>query len=435
MQIKLLINTVDLTAYLEPQSFRRYQAYEDSIDRAEFMLEDHDGALPAITALQDVLVEKSDAATIRYFGGVVAQIRERINGLRRQVFVQCQDWTVLLDKALVTGIYLSASFANDAALITQLFTDAFLDPRDGVDLNEFDTATYVVASERTIPDLTFNRTPLNDAIRRIAGFTIRSWYIDYFKRLHYYERKSQPAIFGLSDAPDDVASFAYEKLERQIDGLGLANLIVISGGNIKSSQQSELLASDGVLTELTARRHWLAPASYALPKVERNDGTFAVPVWTELTVFVEDDSDVGAANDAEWNLRDAKLKFQTAPPNLANAIRVTGHYLVPFQMDIPSPESYAQVGRWIVYKIIDRNIFTMAEAYLIAQREIQRRRFGVTTYSCTIDRDGLLVGDDVSLTNAILGVSALSLTIESIVMRIVGGTLAKYDLTLRLPWV
>ena len=137
-EVKLLIDGVDKSAYLEPQSFIRTAVMANPIDRLSCTLVDHDGSLGNLAAGVDVVVEKADDATIRYFGGILSRINERARGLRREVRIESQDWTILLDRAYVTGQFLSATYPTDKSLIQKLFLEGTRNPMTQVAIDVFD---------------------------------------------------------------------------------------------------------------------------------------------------------------------------------------------------------------------------------------------------------------------------------------------------------
>ena len=434
--VKLLIGGVDKTAYLEPSSFVRTAMTGQPIDRLSLTLVDHDGGLGTITAMQEIVAEKSDDATLRYFGGLIARIDEAIIGLRREVRLDCQDWTVLVDKVYApVKIYTPSSYPYDRDIIQDLFLEGFKDPMTpATTVYDINTSTYVQQG-RPSQYLTVSRQPLSQLINMLATHSIYEWYIDYSKNLHFYEVDAELSSIHLSDNPDGATTFAYANLRKTIDGIQLANAIMVVGGFNISTADSEIIEGDGAATEYATQYIWFALEGESLPQVWRNDGTLGVPVWTQLTVFRADDPHyAGGANQVTWDSLNKVLVFGSAPPNLANAIRVNGRFQVRIMQSVPYPESKTLVGRWFWYKIIDSNIRTINEAYLRAAREALVRRFGITTYTLRTQADGFVVGKKVQLTNTIFGLSAAEFTIERSIMRLLGGTTAEYELTLRTPY-
>lgn len=88
--------------------------------------------------------------------------------------------------------------AYDADIINDINTN-FLDS-EGID-----TTTFVSTGMR-IPEIHFNYTPANEAINRVAEAAGRSWYIDPWKRLHYFARTENPAPFDITSTSDNWRS-------------------------------------------------------------------------------------------------------------------------------------------------------------------------------------------------------------------------------------
>lgn len=422
---------------LDRRSWRIKQVLGRAIDTAHFSLLDTAGTLPSMPDGKEVIVEKYGDATVRYFGGIVAQSDEWIDasraGLKRALSLDCQDYTVMLDKAYTPPkLYLVADYANDKAIAAAAFTAAMTDPLTALDINDFDVTTYFEVG-RVVQSLTLNRMTLRDFMDLLAGNAAYEWYVDYFKKVHYYFITSQRAAYDLSDDPDESTTFAYSDLHRIKDAFGLANVIEVVGGWTLSDAAEETIAGDASAVRFGTKYIWQALTGETLPQVYKNTGTLGTPVWTQQTVAREGDANAGSVN-VIWNALQKTLTFATAPANLANAVRVNGRYQVRVYERLSVRESFTTYGRWYWHKIIDPNIFTLQEARIRAQREARIRAFGVKTLRCKVTRDGLRVGDRIRVTNSILSISAEWYIIESIVMNGLGGTLVNYELTLREPF-
>lgn len=436
VDVTVKIGAVDITAYVNEPTIRIDAKFGRSIDSATFEVKDHDGSLPTILPWQDItIVDAGDATNFR-FGGIIVDIQDRFEGLTRVMRIACQDYTALLEKAFVPPkIYRAVSFADDAAIIADMFTAAFRDPLTQSDINEINTSTYV-DSGRVIQQVVFNRTPLTKAMDTIAGNSGFEWYVDYRKNLHYHDFTTQRSAFDLSDDPDGSATFAISKLARDVDGFGLSNAIEVIGGWTLSSITNELITADNSKTEFATQYHWLSQTGAGLPTVERNDGTEGTPVWTAITMFSEGDSNYAAgANEATWNALQKTLIFGSAPPNLPNAIRVTGRYQIRVRSRVTAKESFDEIGRWVWHKIIDPNIFTLDEARLRAKQEMRERRFGVTIYTGDVERDGLDIGDRILLTHTLFGLTSGAFRVISrLRSQWLGNGVVRYGLTLQVPF-
>jgi len=444
-QPKILIDSVDYTSLVDLNSLRISKVMGSTINRCSFTIRDVDGTLPSSIKALDCVVEKSDDSDIRYFGGIVTSTSGSIEGVQRVLRTDCQDWTVLLAKAYAPSrLYRAAEYPTSKALIQEVFSKSFIDPLTQVDLSsEFDLSTYV-EDGNGMPTITLNRQEITQFLDVLATRDAFEWYMDEFKKLHYFELVKNPAPFDLSDAPDGSATYAYSGFTVNNDIIGAANVILVVGAFAMSDDASKTYTGDGSTTEFEIDRTWFATEADAadvdislhVPRVYRNDGTEGTPSWTQLTVFKEDDSNYsGGANECTWNALDKILVFGSAPPDLPNAFKIEGRYLSRAVAKLPAKESEQQVlGRWLWYKIIDPNIRTSEEAYRLAQREMVRRKFGITQYTCVVEQDGLDVGQRILLTNSIYSLSEEPLVIDRIEMRWPSPTLTRYTVSMRISF-
>jgi len=134
------------------------------IDTCRFTIQD--GAnTPVIIPYQEVIIS-DDGDTKRYFGGYISELNYRVEGITKVWDVQCQDYTVLLDRAIANEVY---EDKTTAYILNDVFTTY---------LAEIDAATYVMTG-KTYDWLMVNRLTLRQLVDKLAKENGFDWYVDY----------------------------------------------------------------------------------------------------------------------------------------------------------------------------------------------------------------------------------------------------------------
>ena len=117
---------------------------------------------------------------------------ERVNCYR----LECRDNNYLLEGTIVSGTFTSQT---DRAIILSLFSGVA-----GVSLS--DVASTVTVASFSVVDQT-----LRAALLKLAELTGGIFYIDPDMAFHYFLSASKPASFSMSESPDLVSSFPFER--------------------------------------------------------------------------------------------------------------------------------------------------------------------------------------------------------------------------------
>jgi hypothetical protein len=158
------------------------------------------------------------AGTARYYGGLVKTVKPRVEatGLRT-LDVECQDYSVLAGMDVIYEDIVPSGAGTDKDVITMVFA-------------HYGTKGIVVGAECQVLVSSFATTTLlgmtlaefMDAVCKASG---GSWYIDYFRHLHYFLTESELAPFGVSDTPDYVTTFPYDAFSYAEDSIGMKNVV------------------------------------------------------------------------------------------------------------------------------------------------------------------------------------------------------------------
>lgn len=442
--ITVTIDGVPVTT-LEESSFRIESVLGQTVDTATLRIYDAAASL-AVPEEKDIVITRSDG--VRVFGGLTSFVDEEVEGVSRWYTLTCQDYTVLLDTTIVFASYPSGytydGLTGDQAVIAALFETAVVG--FGVTAaSEIEARTYVGQALPGMAAVNFQYVTLREALNTICSYSGWNYYVDYEKHLHYYYREDLTAPFALSSSPDGATSVGYRKLKRRRDGTAVRNLYLMFGTNLFSSTQTYYLAGTGAKTAFTLGLADLgrnvilaAPPGEDYILVDKNTGTVGSPIWTAQTVGL-DGVDSLTSKDCLHNPTQQTLTFAVAPANLSNAVRVRAVYLLTGGQVDADGGSYAKYGRNFAKKLVaaDANSAT-ALASKLANYKTQFA-YALDKVTLSVDdgafpegsTDRFDVGQWVTLTNGVLGLTARGYLIHKMTTRILGGELKGYDLELR----
>jgi hypothetical protein len=430
MQVKLLLNSVDRTSLLG-EDWVINSNDGAIIDTLELKLHDANNSVLVVTG-QDLIIEKSDDDTVRYFGGIVAEASQQRLGLGRVWSILAQDWKLILDRAVV----FSKSYVNqtDQAIIQDAFTEA------GV--TEINTSSISVG--RTIDEISFEGTTLRNIMELMISITGFRWDVDYFKVLVYEEEGTKTVDFELSDDPDESTTFPYYNFS-YTEEVAQFSRIKIRGANQVSADTEDIYAGDGA-TILFQTGPAQQPGASAISRapllnfagsantsnrviVELNTGSQGSPSWSTQNVGIEGQDPLSSAVPVVWNALGRSFKFNTAPSDFTNAFRIKGRYLSPLSVVIEDDARSASLGRTFTKIVNQPDIITEDAAVDVAVALM--RMHGTKLYArCTTDQDAPVVGSIIKITNAIAGLTARRMLVHRMTTRLVGGTSAQYALQL-----
>ena len=163
--VKIKIDGSDRTAKIPDWSIQITGVITRQIDTCSFTIED--GGALGITELDEVIIS-NPAESVRYFAGYITVLGKVPAGVRADLPCTGQDYTYLLDKVIVNEKY---SAQTDAAIIADLFSTY---------RSEIEATTYVEAllTATQLPEITFNRVTLKQALEMLADMSGGDWYVD-----------------------------------------------------------------------------------------------------------------------------------------------------------------------------------------------------------------------------------------------------------------
>lgn len=428
---------------IEQASFSIETVIGATVDTAKLRIYDKAANL-AIQEEVDVIIQ--DSASNRIFGGLSSMVDGWVEGRSRWWDVSCQDYTILLDTTIVLASYPAGytydGLSGDQAIIANLFEQAVVGLTGGSSASEIEARTYVGQALSGTAAMTFNYVTLREAMATICGYTGWNYYVDYEKHLHYYFREDVAAPYNLSSSPNGSTTLGYRNLKWKRDGTSIRNFYLMFGVNLFSDAQTYIFPGDGSktvfllgITELERNVILAGPEGYQTIRVYTNTGTDGTPIWTEATVGLEG-ADAAGSKDCLHNPAQQVLTFTTAPPNLANSVKVIGRYLFNAAQANTDNNSINKYGRAFARRLVAAD--TNSAAALNNKLISYRTQFAFALNKCTLKVDEATfpgtsrfqVGQWVNLYNEILGINK-GFLISRITTNVIGGSYKDYNLELR----
>lgn len=396
--LKIKIGGTDRTSVIPVDSIAIRQVITKAIDTASFVVQEAGGL--DISELNEVIIS-NPAEDLRYFAGYLTILEKRlVTPIRADLHCYCQDYTFLLEKAIVNEVYEAQS---DADIIADLFATY---------LSEIEAATYVeeLASSSHLAKIIFNRVTLRRALEALAAVGGGDWYVDYgpgpggqLAHLHYFAQESKVASYSISDSPDMEHSFPCANLRVTRDATDHLNMMTVVGGDYLSGDTDFVLAADGVQTEVLLPYEFEPPDGESKPRVYENTNTDEEPTWMELTVGL-DYTDSLTEYQVLFNKRQKLLRFATPPSDLKRSVKMAARYEVPLRQRGRNQVSYDSYGRWLEGLLVDTDIVSKEVARRRVKGEIAEREVR-DVITCLVREPGLTVGERIQVVNSVAGLN------------------------------
>lgn len=410
----------DRTNVLLEREWEIAQHTGSTIDTLTFVLDDPDNTL-AIEQGQDVVIEHFTNPSIRYFGGIVTDVDIVTVGIGRQLHLEAQDYTTLVDRTTLRKVYVLAS---DRAIIQDAFLEAAL---PGV--QEINTSRFI-NTLRTTLTLRFQGSTLRSILDTISEITGAVWYVDPFKFLHYHKKAANSLGFGFSDTPDNSTTFPFYNF-RAFKQLGEWNVVELQGGkDVSDDISNEVYSGDGSTTIfITGEQSGTnpidrAPTTGTIIEIDRNTGTDGTPVWTAQDVAHESDDDAASA-DIIWNPGNRRVEWAAAPPNFTNSWRITGRYLIDVIVQAADTDAIARVGRIFKGSLTIPEATTLEQAQDLAMAWLSEHSDRILVRFAT-NEDEVELDKTTQVTHSIAGLSSENAYIYGLTIHLMGAEVAEY---------
>jgi len=396
------------------------------IDTFAFVLDDPTNAITLANG-KEVVLEKFDDASVRYFGGTLTQATGITVGIGRRFVCAALGWLFELSRVVVNYKYRGKS---DQYIITDATEGLFVN--GGGKPIQKDLSAYTVTTANVeeangnTQIMVFNGEPLRSVMDTLANWAGFVWGVTPLQVVYYRAWENGLNTQSLSDAPDDVTSFPYYTFRHFRNFTEMVNAVYIYGGYHTVEDQTRNYKANGTETSFVTPENWRAPDDQDIITVEKNTGTDPSPVWTAQTVGIPQEE---GSFDVVWHETFRSFEFTTAPSALALAWRVNGNIYEPVRAEDVDQPSIDANGRFEVV-IKDSTLRDEEAAELRAETELRQRASDGERISLVTTQDGFEVGKLATVVNSIHGVNG-SYLIDKMSMRPLGGSNNEYEMTLR----
>lgn len=367
MSFAVTINGSDRTTKVDFKSLRKSDNLNQQVDTLEFQTKKY-GSETYVPTLGHEVVVTRDGTTI--FGGVITRITENVEAAKILTYrVECADYSQYLKRHLVTERYEGMTVAAIIADLVANYTDeAFTTVNAGATLE--------------IESISFNRLTLADSLQKLADAISYVWYVDSIQDIHFFPRNTEAAAFNLTDSSQN---YIYDSLEIVQDLTQVRNSVLVQGGEaVGAGTRTEYWSGDGTRTHFPLSNKFSELPDVAVGGVPQTVGV----------EYLDDD----ASFDVMWNFNEKYLRFTAGhtPGAGTNNIIISGYYLYPIVVSVPSPASQAAYGVYS-FAITDKSIRSQAEAISRAQAELTSYATSLYEGQFRTYNDGLRSGQVINI--------------------------------------
>ena len=340
MALTVVINGTNRASSVVFGSLRKTDNLNQQVDTLAFKVRKVE-ASDYVPVLGHPIAVANDDTTI--FGGVIVRVTETVKAAKILEYdVECADYSHYLKRQIVTERYEESSVQSIIDDLVNNYT------QDGFTTNN-------VVGDQIVKSISFNRLTVADCLQKLGDALSYSWYVDYDMDIHFFPKNTETGP-ALSDTSEN---YIYDSLEIVEDLTQIRNSVIVQGGEaVSDTPRTELFSGDGTRTTFA-----LANKYDSLPTIEVGGSPVTVGVD-----FLDSDDDF----DCLWNFNEKYIRFTAGnvPGSGTNNIEVTGTYLYPIIVSVPSQASQAEFGIY-QFAITDKSIRSQAEAVSRAYAELQ----------------------------------------------------------------
>ena len=371
--ISISIDGTNRSAIIEFNSVEKNDVLNNQTDFLSFQITCNAGQTFKPEVGSEVFM--TDGA-VRVFGGKIYSVDKQSNGDGSAIFTaKAKDYSYDLDRYLVNEGYTNKTVNEIIADIVAVYASDF--------------TTAGVACDLVIEKISFDREKGTDCLRRLADITGYSFYIDYYKDIHFFEKNTEPAPFSISDSSENYLN---DSLILTDDISQIRNRVYIKGGEVEGEERTETFNGDGVKKQFK-----LANKFAHKPVVLVGGGAVSVGI---------DYLDQEADFDCFWDFNQQYLRFKdtTIPASGTNNISATEKFLYNLIVQVNEPVSILQYGVFEFSKT-DLTIQSRSSAVQMAKTELEAYRRGLLDGEFETYEGGLRSGQIIAVSSALLGVN------------------------------
>jgi hypothetical protein len=363
--IQVLINSVDLTSYIQRDSLQVQQNLTNQVDTASFVVKKYGSRSFTLDYNDDVKI--FDGAT-QIFGGIIQTITETTEGAGGVINYQidCSDYTIVMDKRLVAETYESMTVKDIIDDILANYTTGF-------------TAVGITCSF-LITNITFNQMLPSDCLKKLAEIVMNDWYVDENKGVHFFAKNSVSAPFNLTDTS---GNYVFQTLQRVLDGTQITNRVKVRGGEYNGN-----VYSDSITVKGSNSKSFTLPYQFANLVILKN---------TVPQVLGIDNIDDFATHDVLYNFEQKNIRWN-ANLNDGDIIAFSGNPKTRVFAVAEDSVSIASYGK--IEKLIrDDNITSNGVARQRASAELYAYSNKIIDATFETRTSGLRVGMSINISS------------------------------------
>ena len=389
MNLTINIESIDRTSDIDLRTFKIEDKINDKVNTLYCEIRKY-GSLTFSPTIGDE-IEVLDGVD-RIFSGIILKVEEELEKGNTQRFkTRAVDYTHELDRELVVERYSEKTVNYIIDDILTNYASGFTDTN--------------VACAIEVESIAFDHITVSETFQKLAEATNYSWYVDYDKDIHFFEKNTELSPFGLTDTG---GKHIFDSLKLKDDLSQVRNKVEIRGGEIEGDSRTEVLSGNG-----TRKTFVLGNKFASKPTITVGGGAQTVGIdWL----------DDEASFDCFWNFNEKYVRFKagTIPPNVANNISITGIPLIPIIVQVQDDDSIATYGLYEFYRK-DTSIKTKEEAKQYALAELEAYCDSVVEGSFNTYESGLRSGQTINIQSTIRGVDE-DFLIQSVMLQMLSPT-------------
>lgn len=371
--LTLTIGGVDVTTRIKVGTLKKDDNINNKTDTLSFTIESYTGNsyTPALDA--EVILTVDSVIT---FGGRILSYDQNVSAEKVIIYdVTCKDYAIDADRLLIQEQFNNETVDDIIAFLVANYATDF--------------TTVNVNCPITITTITFDRITLSQALAKLAALTNYSYYYDYTKDIHFFERNQEAAPFNLTDTSNN---YIPSSLVISRDISQLRNQVYVRGGEIEGAARTELFNGDGVKKTFVLGNKFSSKPTVIVGGVTKTVGIDFLDQETDFDCF--------------WSFAQKYIRFKdsTVPASGTNNISVTGIPLFTLVMRVSDNASILQYGVF-EFAAEDKSIKSRDEAKTFGIAQLQAYASDVVEGSFKTYTAGLRSGQLISITSAWRGIT------------------------------
>lgn len=373
--ITVEIDSTDRTSVINFGSLIKKDNINQLVDTGGFTVDYHDGQTFRPEA--NSLIEIYNGVT-KTFSGTISRVTKQVTTPGQvRYHVQFKDHSYDFGRILINEGY-------DDMTVNAIIADivSTVNTETG-----YSFTTTNVDCDLVITKIRFDRVTADECIKRLAQLTGYSFYIDYDKDLHFFERNTEAAPFNISDGD---GNHIVDSLAVTNDLTQIRNRVYIRGAEIEGEERTETYQGDGQRKFFKLSNKFSSKPTVEVDSVAQDVGID----------FLDNEADY----DCFWDYNQQYIRFKdTTIPSTVD-VDITGTPLYTPEFLVEDPDSISTYGIFEFAKT-DKSIQSREQAVDYADAELTAYKNGLIEGEFESYEDGLRSGQIITITSTLLNVS------------------------------